>query len=324
LPLDDLALFLFRDNPELYGRRLSFGTAICADSLLFIDKLPESSVDLVFTSPPFPLIKKKKYGNVGEEEYVDWILKYCEKFKRVLKDSGSLVIDLGSAWLPGKPVRSLYEMRFCLKMVDDLGFNLCQDFYWWNPSRLPTPAQWVTVKRVRAKDAINRIYWFSKSENPKADNKKVLQPYTKRMREYMASDPSEHHRRPSGHKPSSQFRKDNGGSIPPNILAAANTGAREYQIYCRENNLTPHPARFPYEIPEFFIDFLSEPGDLVLDPFAGSCTTGVVAEEMGRHWINIEINKEYITGMDGHLQRKISREPKSYSIFKVGSRNTQC
>lgn len=282
--------------------RTDLGVILNADSRRVLDRIPDNSVDLVFTSPPFPLIRKKDYGNLGEDEYIDWFCEFASRVHRVLKPTGSFVVDLGSAWMPKRPVRSLYEMKLCIKLVEDLDFRLAQDFYWWNPSKLPTPAQWVTIKRTRVKDAINRVYWFSKTDNPKASNREVCQPYTENMVAYINRGKSEHHTRPSGHKPSSYFIKDNGGAIPPNLLAISNAGAAKYVKYCKANDITPHPARFPYDLPEFFIRMLTEPGDFVLDPFGGSCTTGSVAESLDRHWMNIEINKEYLFGALGHFQ----------------------
>lgn len=304
----------FREDVKFKTRR---GLAINADSREVLDRLPSNSVDLVFTSPPFPLLHKKSYGNVRENEYVDWFLEFAEKVYRVLKNTGSFVVDLGSAWLPGKPVRSLYEMKLCLAMAEKLDFHLAQDFYWWNPNKLPTPACWVTVNRERVKDAINRVYWFSKSEHPKASNRNVCQPYTKGTLSYMKRGNNIHKKRPSGHRPSKKFINDNGGSIPPNLLAISNGGSKDYINYCKENNLTVHPARFPYELPEFFIRMLTDPGDLIVDPFGGSCTTGSVAESLDRFWFNVEIKSEYLDGVQGHfLEKSYLRNEVTYNISK--------
>jgi site-specific DNA-methyltransferase (cytosine-N4-specific) len=173
---------------------------------------------------------------------------------------------------------------------------LCQEHYWWNPAKLPAPAEWVNVRRVRVKDAVNCVWWLSKTPFPKANNRRVLQPYSKSMQDllkngYVAK------LRPSGHDISSKFSKDNGGSVPPNLLAVANTeSTSRYQEFCRANNLPIHPARFPSQLPEYFIRFLTEPGDLVVDPFAGSCVTGAVAEALGRKWVCCDMSEEYLQG----------------------------
>jgi site-specific DNA-methyltransferase (cytosine-N4-specific) len=181
-------------------------------------------------------------------------------------------------------------------LVEEYGFHLCQEHYWWNPSKLPTPAEWVNVRRVRVKDAVNCIWWLSKSPFPKANNRRVLQPYSKSMRDllkngYVAK------LRPSGHDISEKFGKDNGGSVPPNLLAIANTeSTSRYQEFCRDRNIPIHPARFPAQLPEYFIRFLTDPGDLVVDPFGGSCMTGAVAEALGRKWACCDLSEEYLQG----------------------------
>lgn len=255
-----------------------------------------NSIDLIMTSPPFGLVRKKSYGNEDADEYCNWFRPFAEGFKRVLKDDGSLVIDIGGAWVPGQPTRSLYHFKLLVMLVEEYGFHLCQEHYWWNPAKLPTPAEWVNVRRVRVKDAVNTVWWLSKTPYPKANNRRVLAPYSKSMKDllrngYVAK------LRPSGHDISGKFQKDNGGSVPPNLLAIANTeSSSRYQEYCREHNIPIHPARFPPQLPEYFIRFLTDPGDLVLDPFGGSCMTGAVAEALGRRWVCCEMSEEYLNG----------------------------
>jgi site-specific DNA-methyltransferase (cytosine-N4-specific) len=110
------------------------GKAYCADSLKFLPTLPDASVDLVVTSPPYALHFKKEYGNADQKEYVEWFLPFAEQFKRLLKPDGSFILNVGGAWEPGAPVRSLYHFRLLLALCDRLGFNLCQEFFWYNPA----------------------------------------------------------------------------------------------------------------------------------------------------------------------------------------------
>ena len=137
------------------------------------------------TSPPFGLVRKKDYGNVEANEYVDWFKPFGAEFHRVLTDNGSLVIDIGGAWNRGYPTRNLYHFKLLIMLCEEIGFHLAQDFYWWNPSKLPTPAEWVTVRRLRVKDAINTVWWLSKTPWPKASNRRVLQPYSASMEELL-------------------------------------------------------------------------------------------------------------------------------------------
>lgn len=160
-----------------------FGAAYLGNSLELMAGVPDESVDLICTSPPFALVRKKEYGNVDADEYVEWFKDFATQFYRILKPTGSLVIDIGGSWVKGMPVRSLYHFELVvalckLKEKGGLGFYLAQELYWYNPAKLPTPAEWVTVRRERVKDAVNTVWWLSKSPHPKANNRRVLKPYS--------------------------------------------------------------------------------------------------------------------------------------------------
>jgi len=263
--------------------------------------LEPQSVDLVMTSPPFGLVRKKDYGNEDADRYVKWFEQFADGFVRVLKPNGSLVIDIGGAWKKGQPTRSLYHYELLIMLARDYGFHLAQEFYWWNPAKLPTPAEWVNIRRVRVKDAVNSIFWLSLTPYPRASNRRVLQRYSASM-EHLLKHGYKAKRRPSGHDISTKFGRNNQGAIPPNLIALANTESNSsYQRYCREKGLPEHPARFPSGIPAFFIHMLSDPGDLVFDPFGGSCMTGEVAERMGRRWVCCEMDAPYVEGAKGRF-----------------------
>lgn len=260
------------------------------------------TVNLIMTSPPFGLVRKKEYGNVDAAQYVNWFKKFGKAFHNALADNGSLVLDIGGAWNAGQPTRSLYHFKLLIMLCEQIGFHLAQEFYWWNPSRLPTPAEWVTVRRVRVKDAVNCVWWLSKTPWPKASNLRVLQPYSPSMKELLVKG-YKAKLRPSGHDISTKFNVDNGASIPPNLLSIANTESNSaYLRYCDDHHLPVHPARYPAALPEYFIRMLTDPGDLVMDPFAGSCITGEVAERLGRSWICCELREDYVTGALGRFE----------------------
>ncbi|MCS7160443.1 MAG: site-specific DNA-methyltransferase [Gemmatales bacterium] len=270
------------------------GAAYVGDSLELMKHLANEAVALVVTSPPFPLRRRKSYGNADPERYLDWFMPFAEEIWRVLAPDGSFVLEMSGAWNRGQPTRSLLPYRLVLRLADR--FCLAQECYWYNPSRLPTPAEWVTVRRNRLKDAVHFVWWFSKTPHPQADNRRVLRPYSDSMQRLLR-DGYQPKLRPSQHAISAHFRRDNGGAIPPNILILPNTRSRDpYLDACRQARLPIHPARFPLELPQFFIRFLTEPGQLVLDPFAGSNVTGYAAELLGRRWISMEINAQYVAG----------------------------
>jgi site-specific DNA-methyltransferase (cytosine-N4-specific) len=257
------------------------------------------------TSPPFALRRKKAYGNVPASDYVEWFWPFAQEFKRILKPEGSFVFDLGGTWNPGKGTRSLYQYELILRLSKI--YYLAQEFFWYNPSKLPTPAEWVTVRRTRVKDAVTPLWWLSKTETPRADNRQVLKPYSASMRRLL-KEGYKAARRPSQHEISVHFQRDNGGAIPPNLLSIPNTRSSDsYLDKCREAGLPIHPARFPAGVPEFFIRFLTQPHDLVLDPFAGSNVTGRIAESLERRWISIEINGDYVAGSQYRFPNAVSR-----------------
>jgi DNA modification methylase len=312
-------------EPHLF-EETNHGKIFVGDSLGLLHKtLQPSSVDLIMTSPPFGLVRKKTYGNEDADDYVEWFRPFAEGFRRVLKPAGSLVIDIGGAWKAGIPTRSLYHFDLLLTLCREFGFHLCQEHYWWNPAKLPTPAEWVNIRRVRVKDAVNCIWWLSPSPWPKASNKRVLAPYSESMKTLLKNGYTPK-LRPSGHDISDKFSRDNGGSVPPNLLALANTESNgRYQEFCRANNLPVHPARFPSGIPEYFIRFLTDEGDSVVDPFAGSCVTGEVAESLRRNWICCEISEEYLRGglarFVGVRPRIQHDDSKPYEIYPPCSLN---
>ena len=261
-----------------------------------LSELANDSINLIMTSPPFALQRQKEYGNKEQHEYVDWLAEFASLALDKLRPDGSFVLDLGGAYLKGIPARSLYNFRTLLKLCDDVGFFLAEDFYWFNPAKLPSPIEWVNKRKMRAKDSVNTVWWLSKSAWPKADVSKVLTPYSSRMKKLL-ENPSAFYSpklRPSGHDISAGFARDNGGAIPSNLLQIPNTESNgQYTRGCKAVGIETHPARFPEALPEFFIKCLTDPGDLVLDIFAGSNTTGAVAEAQGRRWIAFEQQPEY-------------------------------
>lgn len=270
------------------------GAAFLGNSLDLMKAIPDQSINLIMTSPPFALKRKKEYGNVHEQEYVDWFLPFAEQMKRIIKDDGSIVIDIGGTWNKGQPTRSLYHFKLVVVLVETLGLHLAQEFYWYNPAKLPSPAEWVTVRRIRAKDAVNTVWWLSKTPFPKANNRKVLRAYSESMKSLLQNG-YKAKKRPSGHDISENFSQDNGGAIPPNLIELANTDSNSYYLKsCRTHGIKPHPARFPHGLPDFFVRFLTEPDDIVLDPFAGSVVTGDVCEALARRWLAIEIQEDYL------------------------------
>lgn len=280
------------------------GGAYLGDSQELLKKLPDSSVNLVFTSPPYALHFKKEYGNVSKADYVEWFLGFAREIHRVLTDDGSFVLNIGGSYNPKTPTRSLYHFKLLIALVEELNFHLAQECYWYNPAKMPAPAEWVTVRRIRIKDSVEYVWWLSKTPFPKSDNRKVLRPYSADMLR-LAKRGVRATVRPSGHNITTSFDKlDAGGSIasnmieeqiPNDMLVLGNNAANDtYTMRCKEAGIKMHPARFPAALPEFFIKLLTDEGELVLDPFAGSNTAGSVAEQLNRKWIAVELLEPYL------------------------------
>lgn len=277
-----------------FSYRTGHGVAYATDSLELLKRLPDASVNLCITSPPYALHFKKEYGNVDKRDYVAWFLPFAREIRRTLAGNGSFVLNIGGSYNPGSPTRSLYHFKLLIALVEELGFNLAQECFWYNPAKLPAPAEWVTVRRQRIKDSVEYVWWLSKTPWPKANNRNVLAPYSPDMQRlirkgYRAKT------RPSGHNITHKFQADRGGAIPTNVIERGNNESNSgYLKACQSAGVKIHPARFPAGLPEFFIKLCTVAGDLVIDPFAGSNTTGYVAETLGRRWIASELNVDYV------------------------------
>ncbi len=287
-------IFNFEQRPLYFS---DYGETYVMDSLIGLKKIPDNTIDLVLTSPPFALLRKKEYGNEEQDDYVNWLMAFGIEVKRILKTTGSFVIDLGGAYKKGRPIRSLYNYRILIKFCDEIGFNLAEEFFWYNPSKLPSPIEWVNKRKIRTKDAVNTLWWFAKSDFPKADIRRILVPYSDRMKQ-LIKDQKKFYTpkgRPSGHDISENFGRDNGGAIPSNLLQIPNSESNsQYLRLCKRLKISSHPARFPEKLPKFFIKFLTNENDIVIDIFSGSNTTGIVCEKERRRWLSFDLSHKYL------------------------------
>jgi site-specific DNA-methyltransferase (cytosine-N4-specific) len=282
------------------------GAAYLGDSMELLRALPSNSVNLIVTSPPYALHFKKAYGNEHKDHYVEWFLPFAKEIRRILTEDGSFVLNIGGSYNQGTPTRSIYHFKLLIALVEEVGFHLAQECFWYNPAKMPVPAEWVTVRRIRVRDSVEYVWWLSKTPHPKASNLNVLKEYSEDMIR-LNRNGVRGTVRPSGHVIRTSFDKIHaGGSIPPNVTEAkfdipesmmkmGNNAANDiYTKRCKEEGVKIHPARFPALLPKFFIKLLTDANDLVLDPFAGSLTAGAVAEGLERRWIAGESVEEYL------------------------------
>jgi len=212
-----MAVMILPNLKTSFAYQTRKGAALCGDSLNLLKGLEDNSIDLIITSPPFALQRKKEYGNKEQHEYVEWLAEFGKLVFDKLKPTGSFVLDLGGAYQKGVPVRSLYNFRVLIHFCDVLGFKLAEEFYLYNPSKLPTPIEWVNKRKLRAKDSVNTVWWFSKTTSPKANVSNVLIEYSDRMKKLL-KNPNAFYKakkRPSGHDIGDGFAKDNGGGLSP-------------------------------------------------------------------------------------------------------------
>lgn len=262
--------------------------------------IERGSLDLIFTSPPYPMLTDKRgYGTMDTASWLDWMTDLGSQWKELLTDTGSLVVNLGPAWFRGTPTQSAYLERFTLRMLDDVGYHLADRLYWENPSKLPAPRPWVAIRRMRVRPSVETLLWFSKTAWPKADNRNVLVPYAETTVErWIGNEDAGGVIRPSGHDiGKGSFARDNGGAIPGSVIRVAAGASRDvWRQKCREAGVPLHPATMPGRVAEFVIKLTTDEGDVVYDPFFGSGTTGAVARRLGRRWIGSERARVYLRG----------------------------
>lgn len=242
---------------------------ICADCLAYMKTMPEESVDLVVTSPPYAQQRKKAYGGIDENDFPLWFLDISREIYRILKPTGSFVLNIKEHVENGR--RSTYVLKTLLLLSEVFIWN---DTYIWNKTN-PFP----TGSKKRLKDGFEYCFLFTKTKEYKFYPNNVL---VKSTSKYLVSEK----------------RRKNNGSHDVSNGSGMNMSRRYVSDMVRPSNVISfptdttnhsHPATFPLALPDFFIRLLTEEGDLVYDPFAGSGTTLRAAENLGRHYLGTDI-----------------------------------
>ena len=258
----------------------------CREQLAHI---ADDSVDLIFTSPPYADRRATTYGGVKPDAYVDWFIPIAVELKRVLKPSGTFVLNIKEPALNGE--RHTYVMELILEMRSG-GWLWTEEFVWHKKNCYP--GKWPN----RFRDSWERLLQFNKAKKFKMNQEAVMVPvgdwYDSRMKNLSATDKVR-----DESKVGSGFGKKIDNWLGREMVYPTNVlhGATE----CGNRN---HSAVFPYWLPEWFINLFTDPGDVVLDPFAGSGTTLFAALDLGRDAIGVEIYPPYVSKMQEQLNRQ--------------------
>jgi len=260
-------------------------------------------IALCVTSPPYPLRQARAYGNPDEARYVDFICEALEPIVRNLIPGGSIVLNISNdIFEPKSPARSLYVERLILALHDRLGLALMDRMPWVNLSKPPGPTYWSCVNRVQLTTAYEPVFWFTNDPAcVRSDNRRVLEPHTDRHRRLMQAGGAQ--RAATYGDGAYKIRPDSygritEGKIPRNVIQRGHScnDTKAYRDHAAALGLPAHGAMQPSSIPDFFIRFLTEPDDLVVDTFGGTIRTGLTAERLGRRWMVTEWILEYLRG----------------------------
>lgn len=268
----------------------------------------KDDITLMLSSPPYPIHKGRAYGTVTEAEYTDWICSILEPVIARLKPGGSLVLIVGNdVFVKGSPARSLYRERLVLALADRYGLDKMDTLIWHNGSKAPGPVRWASMTRQQLNCGYEAALWFAKDARQcLSNNMRVLQPHTDRHRRELEKGFQRSERHSDGAyslRPGRSFANQTRGKIPRNVLSYGHScsSQRRYKRQARELGLPVHGAPLPCSLVKFLVEFLSAPGDLVVEPFGGSMTVPLVCEQTGRPWIASELYGQYIAGGAGRF-----------------------
>lgn len=288
---------------KLVAFSTDLGVAIWARNGDVFGALGEA-ISLCVTSPPYPLRTPRAYGDFQRDsEYVDFVCSSLEPIVKHLQPGGSIVLNLSNDIFESKlPSRSLYLERLTIALCDRLGLHLMDRVPWVNYSKPPGPTYWACVNRVQLSAAYEPVLWFTNDPAKVcADNRRVLEPHTERHRRLMASGGA---RRTAVYGDGAyrlrqdSFGRQTPGKIPRNVIERGHvcSDTKVYREYAKSMGLPIHGAMQPTFISDFWIRFLTEPGDLVVDPFGGTVRAGLAANRLLRRWLVTEWILQFLQG----------------------------
>jgi len=287
-------------------RLLGFSTRLglciwgnCEEVLKDLDE----PITAVITSPPYPLRQARAYGGPQQHEYTDFIVSALEPLVRRLRPGGTIALNISNdCFMPGSPARSLYRERLILALHDKLGLHKLDEIPWVNDSKPPGPIQWASKQRMQLNVSWEPIYLLTNDPlRSLCDNRRVLQPHTDRQIKLLKRGGEQRigsfgdgaYTLKHG-----SFGRETDGRIPKNTLRFGHRcpDLDRYREYCRSEGFASHGAAMPLKLVRFLVEYLAAPGDLVVDPFGGTQTTGKACEETLRRWVSVERMLQYLMG----------------------------
>lgn len=272
----------------------------------------DEPIALVLTSPPYPLRKARAYGGPSESSYTDFICSALEPLVKNLLPGGSIALNVSNdCFVTGSPARSTYIEKLTLALEERLSLSLMDRIVWQNPSKPPGPMQWASKSRQQLCVGYEPVLWFT--NDPKAcfaDNRRVLQPHSDRQKRLIAqggeSRSADYGDGAYKLRPGSYGRPTE-GRIPRNVLQIGHASQEVVRArrVAHEAGLPTHGAMMPLRLAMFLIQFLTQPGQLVTDLFAGWNTTGLAAELTERRWITTERIAEYAAGSGSRFESAV-------------------
>ncbi|MCC7162808.1 MAG: site-specific DNA-methyltransferase [Anaerolineae bacterium] len=256
-----------------------FDEIVLGDCTEILKDLPADCVDLVFTSPPYADQRQKTYGGVHPNDYVEWFLPKADQFFRVLKPTGTFILNIKEKVVDGE--RHTYVMELILEMRKR-GWLWTEEFIWHKKNSYP--GKWPN----RFRDNWERLLQFNKQKQFRMFQEEVMVPVGDWSKTRL-SNLSETDKTRDESRVGSGFGKNVSNWVGRNLVYPTNV-----LHLATESSNQNHSATFPRALPNWFIRLFTQRGDLVLDPFVGSGTTALAAIELGRHYTGIDISKQYV------------------------------
>ena len=291
-----------RDGVAALGFSTNLGMAVWGNANRVFERWNEP-IFLCLTSPPYPIQRARAYGGVTEGEYTDFISKIIEPIVRNLAPGGNIAINLSNdVFSQGSPARSLYLEKLTISLCERFGLHLMDRLIWENPNKPPGPIQWASLQRKQLNVSYEPVLWFC--NDPArciADNRRILEPHSAQHARLIANGGEARARINSDgayRVREGAYSNPTEGRIPKNILRVSSNCAsqRSYKREATALGLTAHGAPMPLELARKLIRFLSDVGQMVVDPCAGSLTIPLAAEQEDRTWAATDIVYDYIRG----------------------------